>query len=135
MKSNFTDTSYLLALEFKSDQNHQAAQKHWQKLQQSVFSLVTTSYVFDETVTYLNSRGQHAKAVQIGEKLLLSPSVEIVHVNENLFYEGGDYFQRYRDKSFSLTDCISFIVMNQKELGTALTFDRHFTQAGFRIEP
>jgi predicted nucleic acid-binding protein len=104
-------------------------------LQQSSFSLITTSYVFDETVTYLNSRGRHTKAIEIGEKLLLSPSVEIVHVDENLFYEGWDYFQKYEDKSFSLTDCISFIVMRQKQLDTALTFDRHFTQAGFRIEP
>ncbi|HXG86581.1 MAG TPA: hypothetical protein VNI84_21365 [Pyrinomonadaceae bacterium] len=86
MKIDFSDTSYLLALEFKNDQNHQAAQKHWQKLPQSAFSLVTTSYVSDETMTYLNSRGQHTKAVQIGEKLFLSLSVEIIHVDENLFY-------------------------------------------------
>ncbi len=50
MKTYLLDTSYLLALEFKNDQNHQAAQKHWQKLQQSPFALITTSYIFDETV-------------------------------------------------------------------------------------
>ncbi len=135
MKIVFTDTSYLLALEFKSDQNHRAAQKHWQKLQQSPFSLIITSYVFDETVTYINSRERHDKAVQIGEKLLCSPSVEIVHVNEDLFFEGWTLFQKYQDKRYSLTDCISFLVMRQKDLDTALTFDKHFVQAGFTIEP
>ena len=44
----FIDTSYLLALELKNDQNHQIAQKHWQKLLPILPHLVTTSYVFDE---------------------------------------------------------------------------------------
>jgi predicted nucleic acid-binding protein len=135
MKIVFTDTSYLLALEFKSDQNHQVAQKHWQNLQQLSFSLIITSYVFDETVTYINSRERHDRAVQIGEMLLSSPSVEIVHVNEDLFFEGWTIFQKYHDKRYSLTDCISFVVMRQKHLDTALTFDKHFVQAGFIIEP
>ena len=48
---------------------------------------------------------------------------------------GWAMFQKYRDKRYSLTDCISFIVMKQKNLETALTFDKHFVQAGFKSEP
>jgi len=135
MKPYFADTSYWLALELSDDQNHEAALKHWQNLVQTNFAIVTTSYIFDETITYLNSRNHHEKAVEVGENLLLSPSIELVHIDENLFFEGWTMFQKYQDKRFSLTDCISFIVMKEKGLKTALTFDKHFFQAGFTIEP
>src|SRR5207248_897756 len=75
--------------------------------------LVTTSYVFDEVVTFFNSRGQHAKALQVGNNLLQSPSVQFIHVDTALFYEGWAYFQRHQDKDYSLTDCISFLVMQK----------------------
>jgi uncharacterized protein len=71
----FLDTSYLLALELANDQNHQAAQVHWQQAITIAPPFVTTSYIFDEVVTYFNSRHHHDKAVQVGSYLLLSPSV------------------------------------------------------------
>ena len=135
MKTYFADTGYLLALELGDDQNHQSALAHWAELLKTTFAIVTTSYVFDETITYLNSRNHHEKAVEVGENLLLSSSVELVYVDENLFFEGWTMFQKYADKRYSLTDCISFVVMKQRELDTALTFDKHFVQAGFKTEP
>ncbi len=135
MKTLFADTSYWLALELNNDQNHERALTHWQSLIKNPFNLVTTSYIFDETVTYLNSRNHHEKAVEVGENLLLSPTIELVHIDDNLFFEGWTMIQKYQDKRYSLTDCLSFIVMKQKGLETALTFDRHFAQAGFKVEP
>ncbi len=73
MKPYFLDTGYLLALELKNDQNHTLAKQHWQARLQARAKFVTTSYVFDETVTFLNSRGHHAKAVQLGNRLLPAP--------------------------------------------------------------
>jgi predicted nucleic acid-binding protein len=96
---------------------------------------MTTSYVFNEVVTYLNSRGFHAKAVQFGNNILLSPSVQFIHVDKALFSESWKYFQQHQDKKYSLTDCISFIVMKKFGVNTAFTFDQHFTQAGFNKMP
>jgi len=131
----FVDTSYLLALELAKDQNHPAAAQHWQQTLRALPQLVSTSYVFDETVTFFNRCGYHAKAVQVGNRLLHSPSVQFIHVDEALFYEGWAYFQKHQDKSYSLTDCISFIVMQQQNIGVAFAFDRHFVQAGFTVRP
>ncbi len=105
------------------------------KFNKNSFAIVTTSYVFDETITYLNSRNHHEKAVEVGENILLSPTIDLVHIDENLFFEGWTMFQQYKDKRYSLTDCISFIVIKQKDLETALAFDKHFVQAGFKTEP
>ena len=135
MDEYFVDTGYLLALELANDQNHQKAKIHWQQLTTKLSPLVTTSYVFDEVVTYFNSRGHHHKAVDVGNSLLHSPSVRLIQVDDELFHTGWDYFQQYQDKRYSLTDCISFVVMEQRGIHVAMTFDRHFTQAGFQREP
>jgi predicted nucleic acid-binding protein len=135
MKSVFLDTGYVIALELASDQNHRAALKHWRSVVKSLPLLVTTSYVFDEIVTFFNSRGHHAKAIEIGNRLLNSPSIRLVHVGEDLFDEGWSYFKRHKDKGYSLTDCIAFIVMEEFGIDTTFAFDKHFVQAGFKRVP
>ena len=59
MTSLFLDTGYIIALEAANDQNHKIVSKHWQTLSKSMQPLVTTSYVFDEIVTFFNSRNQY----------------------------------------------------------------------------
>lgn len=135
MSTVFLDTGYVLALELSNDQNHRIASKHWRSLKKRLPLLVTTSYVFDEVVSYFNSRGHHAKAVEVGNRLLTSPSVQFVQVDEGLFRESWHYFQQHQDKDYSLTDCISFVVMKSWGLKTAFAFDQHFVQAGFKKVP
>jgi uncharacterized protein len=131
----FVDTGYLIALEAADDQHHAAALRHWRGYVQSRPQLVTTSFVLDEVATFFNSRGRHAKAVEIVERLLASPSVRLLHVDADLFQAAWLYFRRREDKRFSLTDCISFVVMEQLGIERALAFDAHFVQAGFRTLP
>lgn len=131
----FIDTGYILALELANDQHHSQAIAHWKSFTRSPFTLVTTSYIFDEVVTFLSSRGRHDRAVTTGKRLLESPAIELIFVNSNLFLIGWQYFQQHADKSYSLTDCISFVVMQQQGITQALTFDRHFLQAGFQKLP
>jgi predicted nucleic acid-binding protein len=123
MTSAFVDTSYLLALELANDQNHAAAMRHWQRVGTALPRLVTTSYVFDEVVTFFNCRGHHAKAAEVGNTLLASASVQMVYVDESLFRDGWNYLLKHHDKDYSLTDCISFLVMQRVGASTAYTFD------------
>lgn len=131
----FLDTGYLIALESVNDQYHSKTIKHWQQFIQAEHLLVTSTFVFDEITTFFNNRNHHSKAVEIGENLITNPSIEIIHVDENIFNEGWKYFQIHQDKKYSFTDCISFILMKKNELKYSLTFDQHFEQAGFLILP
>jgi uncharacterized protein len=88
------DTGYWLALELARDQNHPAAIEHWRSLTEKLPRLVATSYIFDEVVTFFNSRGYHDKAVQVGKWLLYSPSIDMVHVDEALFFCRLDLFSK-----------------------------------------
>ncbi|MBD2484268.1 type II toxin-antitoxin system VapC family toxin [Planktothrix sp. FACHB-1365] len=135
MSNLFLDTSYIIALETADDINHLRTLNHWQNLIKGTPKLVTTSYIFDEMVTFFNSRNRHHKAVEVGNRLLRSSLVQFIHVDEVLFFDGWQLFQQYNDKSYSLTDCISFVVMTQSNIRTALSFDNHFIQAGFEKLP
>jgi predicted nucleic acid-binding protein len=134
MQKLFIDSSYFIALQLRNEQNHQIALSHWQGLDRTQ-CFVTTSFIFDEVVTFFNSRGFHSLAVSWGDRLLQSQKLELIEVDEQLFLDGWNYFKRYNDKSFSLTDCVSFVVMKRFDLEIALTFDHHFLQAGFSKLP
>jgi predicted nucleic acid-binding protein len=135
MNKFFLDTSYIIALELAKDQNHNAASDHWNQVLKSPFQLITTSYILDETATFFNSRGRHSKAVEIGEQLLQSASVNFLQVDESAFFQGWQLFKNRKESGYSLTDCISFVVMQKNAVSKALAFDRHFEQEGFQVFP
>lgn len=56
---------------------------------------------------------------------------EVVHVDRELLEQGFALFQNRPDKEWSLTDCISFTIMQKRGVWRALTTDHHFEQAGF----
>ena len=135
MPSVFLDSGYLVAIELEGDQHHGAAVRHWQSVTPDEPDIVTTSLVLVEAVTFINARGYHSKAVLVGNTLRENPSVNLIYVDEALLMEGWDYFVRHSDKRYSLTDCVSFVIMQRHRLQTAYAFDRNFIQAGFTIEP
>ncbi len=98
-------------------------------------AMVTSSAILEEVATFLNSRNKHSLAVRVGNYLLESPAIDVVHIDAVLFSAGWNYFVQHQDKQYSLTDCFSFLVMQQRDLWQALTFDKHFQQAGFEILP
>ena len=57
--------------------------------------------------------------------------MRVIHESDLLFDRGFTLYRQRADKNWSLTDCISFIVMGDEVLTEALTGDRHFEQAGF----
>jgi predicted nucleic acid-binding protein len=135
MTLRFLDAGFVIALELSEDQHHDDAHDHWSGLPGTSISFVTTSYVFDEVTTFFNSKRQHLKAVSVGADLLSATRIRLVHVDEDLFSQGWEYFKQHQDKTFSLTDCISFVLMERLGIIEALTFDKHFVQAGFTKLP
>ena len=135
MKPLFLDTGYVIALEAVDDQHHLDAKRHWNSLLKALPALVTTTYVINEIATFFNSRNRHAKAVEIVNRLMSSSSVQLIYVGEKLFDQAWEYFKKHPDKMYSLTDCISFVTMEEAGIEAALAFDRHFVQAGFKKLP
>jgi uncharacterized protein len=135
MTSLFLDAGFIIAVAAPRDERHSQAIGCWRGILGSDAAVTTTSFIVDEVVTWLNGKDAHAAAVAIGRILIESSRVDLVHVNQELFDKGWAYFVRHDDKRYSLTDCISFVLMEQKGLRQVLTFDRHFQQAGFECLP
>lgn len=77
-------------------------------------------------------RYRHAAIVLLAS-LENDPNVEIVPLSETLYTQAFEMYRQRRDKEWGLTDCLSFVVMQEQGITDALTADIHFQQAGFRI--
>ena len=70
-------------------------------------------------------------SIKIIQTLQESTDVKIVKLNFSMLKKAFDLYKKYDDKTWSLTDCLSFTIMNENKIKDALTFDKHFQQAGF----
>lgn len=124
----FVDTSYFLALIHRRDEHHEDALR-WQRQAEGLF--VTTGYVLLEMANSLADHGYRQTAAKL-EKVQSASEFEVVPASAALMDRGLDLYKARTDKDWSLTDCISSIVMQERGLTEALTADHHFEQAGFR---
>jgi len=126
----FADTSYYLALLYAGDENHQAARSFTSGFDGE---LVTTCWVVTELANALSKGSNRRSFMALLDDLRNDKRVQIVPANADLFDRGLELYLRRNDKDGSLTDCISFVVMEDLGLMDALTTGRHFEQAGFHV--
>lgn len=129
----FRDTAYAIALASRPDAYHQQAVELADIIQQRSARLVTTQAILLEIGNSLSKLRHRNAAVSLLDALENDPQVELVLLTESLYKQGLDLFRERPDKEWSLTDCISLLVMQEQRLTKALTTDQHFIQAGFRI--
>jgi len=129
----FVDTSGWVALFVENDRNHRKAVSIYGSLQKVRASLYTSDYVFDETVTTILARGNHAQSVLAGEALLFSEIVKMIFVHPANLRNAWELYKNYKDKKFSFTDVASFSMMKDQDIHKAFSFDQDFAQAGFQV--
>lgn len=132
MSEVFLDTSYAIALASPKDQYHARAEALAEQLEQSRTRLITTRAVLLEIGGALARLRYRKAAVELLDSLESDPGVEIVPLSEPLYARALQLYRDRPDKEWGLTDCVSFIVMQDRRLTEALTTDDHFRQAGFR---
>ena len=93
--------------------------------------LVTTEWILTELADGLSGISDRLAFIDFHRVLQNDPMVKIIPANDELFAAGVQLYAARPDKEWSLTDCISFVVMKREGLTDALTGDRHFEQAGF----
>ena len=125
----FIDTLFVVALINQRDAFHQKASELADEYEGE--PLLTTDAVLLEIGNAL-ARNFKQQAIEIIDDFLSSNDVEIVRLTPQLFEHAYSLYRQYRDKEWGLIDCVSFVVMHDAGVSDALTFDQHFTQAGFR---
>lgn len=125
----FADTFFYLALLNRDDEAHQRAREYVEIRQPE---LVTTAWILTEVANTICRSARRNEFGELFESVLADDATTFIPATDALFRLGVDRYVRRPDKHWSLTDCISFIVMEQNGLTDALTGDHHFEQAGFR---
>lgn len=132
----FIDTGAFLALEDESDKHHiQAIDFRDQIIRKGFYKIVTSSYVLDEILTLIRVRISISASINFCRKIRSSNIVNIHSITKEDERIALDMFEQYDDKSFSFTDCTSFVVMQKMGISEIFGFDRHFEQMRFTLRP
>jgi predicted nucleic acid-binding protein len=131
----FVDTAGWMACADGSDPAHKRAGQARDAALEEGKILVTTDYVVDETLTLIRMRLGLIAAETWWGQLEGSSRLRWEWIGMTRAEKARGLFFHQRDKSYSFTDCTSFVVMKELRLKQALTTDRHFRQMGFEVLP
>ena len=96
-------------------------------------TIITTQMVLIEVFSYVSRRGADARldAARLWRDIDEDPDVEIIHQTDAQFRAAAELYAARPDQRWSLVDCASFLIMEERNITRALAYDRDFEQAGF----
>ncbi len=128
MRTVFADAFYFVARLNRRDQHHERVVAFSRDFRAR---LVTTDWVLMEVADALAKSECRSRVREFVMHLRQSAGCEVLPGNRETLDRALEMYHEHADKEWTLTDCVSFIVMRERELTEALTQDRHFEQAGF----
>ena len=131
MRVVFADASYCIAMLEPGDGLHEKAQRVTERL--GLCRILTTDMVLVELLTFMSGKGEHNRklATDTVRDLRVSPGVEVVAQTRAQFDSAVGRYASRLDQRWSVTDCTSFLLMEERYISEALAYDRDFEQAGF----
>ncbi|MDP2997289.1 MAG: PIN domain-containing protein [Bryobacterales bacterium] len=133
MAAYFADTSFWMALSRKRDQYNRRAIAWNQFVIRTKSSIVTTEAVLWEWLNGLSDTSTRGVAAEGYRRAHVDAGIEVVPFQPGLIDSAVQLYRTRPDKDWSLTDCLSFVVMERRRLTEALTTDSHFEQAGLKV--
>jgi predicted nucleic acid-binding protein len=132
MRTLFVDAAYFVALLNPQDDLHDRVISITRSLDDCL--LVTSEMVLTEVLNFFSERGATPRqlAANLVQRLRQARRSEIVPQTTAQFEDGLELYRSRQDKEWSHTDCASFRLMEKEGITEALTYDRHFEQAGFK---
>ena len=131
MPTFFADAWFFIALIDRRDSHHRTAQRLSVELARN--PVVTHDAVLTEVLTYFADEGSNMRDAAVRAVRHALRAYDVVVSDRELFLVALDRYAARPDKEYSLTDCMSMVVMEAREIRHVLTNDHHFTHAGFLI--
>lgn len=128
----FIDTSFVVALSVETDNYHASAKSWAEYIAKNKYHMVTHQGILLEIGNIFSKPPWRKTASELIAFLQHDPTIKIVSISTLLLSEAIQLFSSQHEKSWRMTDCLSFIVMRRSNLETALTANQHFAEAGFR---
>ena len=129
----FVDTSGWAEIADQSLVFHAQADSYATQTVASRKHLLTTDWILAELTALLTRplRLSKPRQIQLLSDLRRDPTIDLIHLDQSLVDAAWQLWAARPDKDWTLVDCSSFVVMQQRGLTDALTTDHHFEQAGF----
>jgi len=133
MPACFADTSFWIALSSKRDEHHARALAWSRYVSRTETQILTTEAVLWEWMNAFSDSTIRQLAAAAYHRCHRDPQIEVVPFHADLIAAAVQLYDARHDKEWSLTDCLSFIVMERWHVAQALTTDHHFRQAGYKV--
>lgn len=124
----FADAFYFVARLNGRDQHHDRVLKFSRDFRAH---LLTSDWVLMEVADALAKSECRGRVRDFIHHLRRMAACEIVPASREVLDRALDLYHQHTDKEWTLTDCVSFIIMRERNVTDALTGDKHFEQAGF----
>lgn len=131
MPTYFADAWFFIALVDRRDSHHAQARRLAFNILDS--PVVTHDYVLSEMLAHFADDGVFSRELAVKTVRDALRNFDVVHGDRALFLKGIDRYGSRLDKEYSLVDCMSMVLMEERGIQHVLTNDHHFTQAGFTV--
>ena len=131
MPRYFADAWFYIALMDRHDSHHARAIRLTGAI--SANRIVTHDAVFTEVLTFFAEDGAQTRQHAVDSVRRTMRTSEVVPADRRLFNAALDRYGARADKEYSLVDCMSMLVMEERGIRHVLTNDHHFAQAGFTL--
>jgi predicted nucleic acid-binding protein len=129
----FVDTGAWIALAVARDSLHERARGSWSALQRTGARLYTSTAVVLETFTFLDRKGSRDLANRWFSSVREVPRMTVLDLSAKDVDRAHPYLERPEFHKLSMVDATSFVLMHQKRIRAAFSFDTHFAVAGFYV--
>jgi len=132
----FVDTGPLRALVVPKDQERKRTLEIIESLGKQKAQMFTSDYILDEVFTGLlnDIRGGHLRIKEFNRLILRQKLLQIEWIDRQRWLKTKRLFLKVsKDKTWSFTDCTSYVVMRELKIKKAFSFDEHFKQMGFDL--
>lgn len=124
----FADAFYFVARLNRRDQHHERVLEFSRDFRAGI---LTSDWVLMEVADALAESESRSRVRDFILHLRGSSACEIIPASRELLDQALELYHQRADKKWTLTDCVSFVIMRERKVTDALTGDKHFEQAGF----
>ena len=130
MRRVFIDTSAFFALIAREDPNHVQTRELFEQAARESWSLVTTNAVAFEAHALVLNRAQPGRIKAQFLQIIETDTYQVVRVKRADEEKAIAIIRAHQDKSYSLCDTLSFVVMERLRIRDAISFDQDFRSYG-----
>lgn len=94
------------------------------------YRFLTSDFIVDELLSLLKTRNQYRRRDVVWSTLNNKAHVEMVYLTKSDLNDAYKYYDRFKDKNWSFTDCTSYHLIRSRRIPFAFSLDRHFREFG-----